>query len=162
MKKSCSSQYINDADDSLLRDMGLIHDRWVQWFSSLVNKKSRALLPNNVEELKVWPPSTLLDNLPSIFGVGETIKKMSNRTAVGPDEFPTELPKLALDGDRDGNHRIPEQFHAIVIAIWQGGGAPQAWKDAMIIMNTRRITGRSAASIEASRAWHTLARFSSR
>ena len=36
-KKSCSSQYTKDAEGSLLRDMGLIRDRWVQWFSSLLN-----------------------------------------------------------------------------------------------------------------------------
>ena len=30
--------------------------------------------------------------------------------------------------------RILEQFHAIVIAIWRGGGVPQKWKDATIIV----------------------------
>ena len=30
--------------------------------------------------------------------------------------------------------RILEAFHAIVIAIWQGGGVPQGWEDAAIIV----------------------------
>ena len=97
-------------------------------------QKSPALDPNIVEELKLWPPCTSLDDLPSIFEVEEIIKSMSNRKSVGPDELPAELLKLALDEDRDGNRRILEQFHVIVIAIWRGGGVPQKWKDATIIV----------------------------
>ena len=48
-KKPCSSHYIKDAEGSLLRDMGLIRNRWVQWFSTLLNTKSPALHPNIVE-----------------------------------------------------------------------------------------------------------------
>ena len=113
----------------MLGDMGLIRNRWVQWLSTSLNTKSPALDPNIVEELKVWPPRTPLDDLPSIFEVEETIKSISNRKAVGPHEL-----KLAIDEDRDGNRRILEQFHAIVIAIWRGGGVPQEWKDATTIV----------------------------
>ena len=70
----------------------------------------------------------------SIFEVEGSTKSMPNRKAVGPDELPTALLKLALDGDRDGNRRTLEQFHAIVVAIRQGGGVPQEWKDAAIIV----------------------------
>ena len=51
---------------------------------------------------------------------------MSNRKAVGPEELPAELFKLASDGDQEGNRRIlpVEQFHAIVITIRQGGSVP--------------------------------------
>ena len=31
-RRSCSVQYIKDAEDRLVRDMGLIRDRWVEWF----------------------------------------------------------------------------------------------------------------------------------
>ena len=65
------------AEGSLRRDMALICDRWVQWFSSLLSTKSPALDPNIVEELKVWPPCTPLDDLPSIFEEEETIESMS-------------------------------------------------------------------------------------
>ena len=119
---------MKDAEGSLLRDMGFIRNRWVQWFSTSLNTKSPALDPNIVEELKMWPTCTPLDDLPSIFQVEETINSMSNRKAVGPDELPTELLKLALYEDRDGYRRILEQYHAIEIAIWRGGGVPQEWK----------------------------------
>ena len=36
----------------------------------------------------------------------ETIKSMSNREAIGPDELSAELLKLILDEDRYGNHHI--------------------------------------------------------
>ena len=47
---------------------------------------------------------------------------MSNRKAVEPDEFPDDLLKMALDGDRDGTYLAPDRFHAIAVAIWQGWG----------------------------------------
>ena len=53
-------------------------------------------------------PRTPLDDLPSIFEVEETIKSMSNRKSVGPEELPAELLILALDEDRHGNRRILE------------------------------------------------------
>ena len=118
----------------MLRDMRLIRDRWVQSFGSLLNTESPALDPNTVEELKVWPPRTPLDDFLSICEVEDIIKSMSNRKTVGSDELPAELLKLALDRDRDGDRRILEQFHAIVVAIWQCGGVPQKWKHATIIV----------------------------
>ena len=114
--------------------MGLIHDRWVQWLSTLINTKSPALDLNIVEERKVWPPCIRLDDLPSIFEMKETIKSLSNREGVRSDELPAELLKLILDEDRYGNCHILEQFHAIMIAIWRGGGVPQESKHATIIV----------------------------
>ena len=43
-------------------------------------------------------------------------------------ELPVELLKLIVDEDRSGNRHILEQFHAIMIAIWRGGGVPQESK----------------------------------
>ena len=82
-KKSCCHN-IKDAEGSLLREKGLIRDRWVQWVSTLHNTKSPALDPNIVEELKVLPPCTPLDNLPSMFEVGEPIKRMPNERLFNP------------------------------------------------------------------------------
>ena len=59
---------------------------------------------------------------------------MPNRKALGRHELPAELLKLILDEDRYENLHILKQFHAIVIAIWRGGGVPQEWKDATIIV----------------------------
>ena len=86
--------------------MGLIRDRWVQWFRILLNTKSPSLDLKIVEELKVCPPCIPLDDLPLISEAEKTIKSMSNRKAVGPDELPAELFKLILDEDRYGNHHI--------------------------------------------------------
>ena len=82
----------------------------------------------------MWPPCIPPDDLPSIFEVEETVKSMSNRKAAGPDELPAELLKFILDKDRYGNRHMLEQLHAIVITIWRGGGVPQEWKDATIIV----------------------------
>ena len=51
----------------------------------------------------------------------ETIKSVSNRKAIGPDELLAELLKLIFDEHRYGDRHILEQFHAIV-AIWHRAG----------------------------------------
>ena len=56
--------------------MGLIRDRWVPWFSSLLVTKKPALYLNNVKELKVWPSCIHFDDLPSISDVAETMEMM--------------------------------------------------------------------------------------
>ena len=80
----------------LVTCMGLIRDRWVQWFSALLNTKSPALDPNVVEEVDMCPPCTPLDEVPSIFEVQGTIKSVPDRGGVGPDELPAEPLKLGL------------------------------------------------------------------
>ena len=75
---SCSVQSIKDEQGKLLRDTGLICDRWVQRFSTLQNTKSPALDLNIVEELKGVPPCISLHDLPSTVEVEDTIKIMSN------------------------------------------------------------------------------------
>ena len=81
--------------------MGLIHDRWVQWFSTVRRTKSPALDLNIVEELKLWPPCVPLDDLPSpMFEVEETITSKSNRKTVASDELAAELLKVMLDEHR--------------------------------------------------------------
>ena len=106
-------------------------DTAVQLFAQ---HKSPALDPNIVEELKVWPPCTPLGGLPSTFEVEDTIKGMSNRKAVGPDELLAGLLRLALDGDRDGNRGILQQLYPDVIATWHSGSISQERKDATNIV----------------------------
>ena len=50
-KESCRSQYIKAAESSLVRDSGLIGDRWLQGCRSSYNTRSPALDPGIVEEL---------------------------------------------------------------------------------------------------------------
>ena len=80
------------------------------------NTKSRTLDPSTVDEFKVCPLCTPLDESPSIFEAEETIKSVSNKT-VGPDKLPAELLKPAVDGNRDEKCRILEQFHANMVVI---------------------------------------------
>ena len=52
-RRSCRIQYIKDEERRLLRDMGIICSRWVQWFNTLLNTKSPVRDLSIVEELKV-------------------------------------------------------------------------------------------------------------
>ena len=128
-KRTFNSQYIRDEEGRLLRDIGHIRERWVRWFHKLLNTKSPTLDPTIVDELKVWPPCSPLDDVPSRYEVENAIRAMANRKAVGPDGLPAELLKvLADEGDSDtlGN------FYEIIVAVWRGGVVPQQWKDATI------------------------------
>ena len=55
-KMTYNSQYIRDEEGRLLRDIGLIRERWVRWFHKLLNTKSPTLDPTATDELKVWSP----------------------------------------------------------------------------------------------------------
>lgn len=53
---------------------------------------------------------------------------MANRKAVGPDKLPNELLKFVLDDD----DKVLKRFHDTIFAVYNGGGAPQKWKDTTI------------------------------
>ena len=55
-KRTFNSHYIRDEEGRLLRDIGLIRERWVRWFHKLLNTKSPTLDPTATDELKVWSP----------------------------------------------------------------------------------------------------------
>ena len=55
-KRTFNSLYIRDEEGRLLRDIGLIRERWVRWFHKLLNTKSPTLDPTATDELKVWSP----------------------------------------------------------------------------------------------------------
>ena len=58
----------------------------------------------------------------------DAIRSLANGKAVGPDEVPVELFKIALNGDPALRQRLLD----IVVGIWRGGDVPQQWKDAII------------------------------
>ena len=39
-KRAFNSQYIRDVESGILRDIGLIRERWVRWFHKPLNTKS--------------------------------------------------------------------------------------------------------------------------
>ena len=70
-----------------------------------------------------------MDDVPSKYEVGEAIRAMANRKAVGLDGLPAELLKILTD-ERDSDTLV--NLYDIVVAVWRGGGVPQQWKYAMI------------------------------
>ena len=55
-KMTFNSQHIRDEEGRLLRDIGLIRERWVTWCYKLLNTKSPTLNLTITNELKVCPP----------------------------------------------------------------------------------------------------------
>ena len=99
-KKTLNSQYIRDEEGRILRDLGLIRERWVRWFHKLLNPKSPTLDPTITDEIKVWPQCSPLDDVPSRHEVEEAIRAMTNRKAVGPDGLPVEPLKVLYSPNR--------------------------------------------------------------
>ena len=58
------------------------------------------------------------------------IHSLANGKAVGPDGVSVELFKITLHGDTALRRRLLD----IVVCIWRGGGVPQQWKDAIIMV----------------------------
>ena len=58
----------------------------------------------------------------------DAIRSLANGEAVGPDEVPVELFKIALNG----NPALRQRLLDIVVGIWRRGDVPQQWNDAII------------------------------
>ena len=157
-KRTFNSQYIKDEEGRLLRDNALIRERWVRWFHKLINNKSPTLHPSIVDELKQWPPCRPLDDVTSSYEVEEAIRALANREAVGPDGLPAELLKVLAD---EGELNTLGGFHAIIVAVWRGGGVPHQWKYSTIKVLHNKI-GLSVTIIVASPSLLTPAKYSSK
>ena len=48
-KRTFNSKYIKDEEGRLLRNNGIIRERWVRWFHKLLNTKSPTLDPSIVD-----------------------------------------------------------------------------------------------------------------
>ena len=107
-KRDRSSQLIKDEDGNLLRDVELIHERWVRWFHTLLNTKSPKLNPKIAEALDQWPVNTPLGVQPTMQELIDAIRSFANGKAVGPDGIPVELFKIALNGDPAMRQRLLE------------------------------------------------------
>ena len=60
----------------------------------------------------------------------DDIQSLANIKAAGPDGVSIELFKITLNGDPALRRRLLD----IVVCIWMGGGVPQQWKDAIIMV----------------------------
>ena len=138
----------------MLRDNALIRKRWVRWVHKLLNTKSPTLDPSIVNELEQWPPCRPLDDVPSRYEIGEAIRELANRKAVGPDGLPAEILKFLAD---EGELNTLGKFYDIIVAVSRGGGVSQQLR-----CFTRRKIGLSEAIIVASPSWPTPAKYSSK
>ena len=124
-----SAQYIRDEDGKLLRKPEEIRARWRRYFTSLLNTTSAVLNRTIIEGLPQNPTALSLGDPPVVSETKKALRSMSNGKAMGPDELPAELLKLALS---DSSHEILLTFHGIIVTVWMTGEVPQEWKDATI------------------------------
>ena len=127
--KKVESQCIRDEEGRLLRDKGLIRERWVRFIRSLLNSKSDMIDADIPKRLPQHPVASTLGIEPTEEEIATAMKAMANAKAVGPDGLPAELLKLGLQQDRT---ILWELHRLITILIWRQGKVPQKWKDAVI------------------------------
>ena len=126
--KKVESQYVRDEGWRLLRDKGLIRERWVRFFRSLLNSKSDMLDADIPKRLSQQPVASALGVEPTEEEIATAMKAMANAKAVGPDGLPAELLKLGLQQDRT----FLLELHRLTTLVWREEKAPQQWKDEVI------------------------------
>ena len=136
-KQDRSSAYIKDEDGVLLRDIELIHERWIRWFHTLLNAKSPKLDPNIAEGLDQWLENMPLRVQPILQELTDAIRSLANGNAVGPDGVSIELFKITLNG----GPALRRRLLGIVVCIWTKGEVPQQWKYDIIMVVSVRVTG---------------------
>ena len=147
-KRDRSSAYMKKEDGILLRDVELIHERWVRWFHTLLNSKSPKLDPNIAEGVRQWPENMPLGVQPTMQELTDVILSSANENTVRPDEVSVELFKIPLNGDPALRRRLVN----IVVCIWRGGGGGgSSGNIPSSLYSTKRRIGQSAATTEVSR-----------
>ena len=84
-KRDRSSAYVKDENGVLLRNVDLIHERWVRCFHTLLNAKSSRLDPNIAEGLDQWAENMPLEAQSTMQELTEAIRSLANEKAVGPN-----------------------------------------------------------------------------
>ena len=72
--------------------------------------------------------SLSLDDGPTVEEVVQALRQMADGKAMGLDELPSELLKLALRGNRE----ILATSDELVLLVWREEVVPQTWKEAVI------------------------------
>ena len=115
-KRYRSSACVKDEKGVLLRDVGLIHERWVRWFHTLLNAKSTRLDPNIAEGLDQWSENMPLGVQPTMLELTDAIHSLADGNAVGPDGVSVELFKITLNGDPALRRRLLD-----IVSYLEGG-----------------------------------------
>ena len=92
--RKVKSQYVRNEEGRLLQDKGLIREKYVWFFYSLLNEKSDTLGPDIPKRLPQQPVASALGIEPTEEEITTAMKAMENTKTVGPDGFPAELLKL--------------------------------------------------------------------
>ena len=98
--KKVESEYVRDEEGRLLRDREGTSERWVRFFSSLMNAKSDMLDLDPLKRPPQQPVTSALGIKPTEEEVSTAINTIANRKAVGLDGLPVELLKLGLQHDQ--------------------------------------------------------------
>ena len=108
------------------------HNSFNQLVSQIYLRKGLFFCPSHLQPgkdlLHTLPPLSL--DYPSVAEVEQVLRQLANGKAMGPDDLPAELLKLA---DR-GNHEILRAFHGFILAVWREEKVPQVWKDAVFLV----------------------------
>ena len=126
--RKVNSQYIRDEECIMLRDPGLVLERWARFFGTLLNSKSDKHRLGVIEELPQWPITHALGVEPTEIELIGALRSMANAKAVGPDELPVELLKLGINHDPT----VLREFHRMIKRVWHQREVPQRWRDAVI------------------------------
>ena len=82
-KRDRGSAYVKVENGVLLRDVELLHERWVRWFHTLLNAKSPRFDPNIAGGLDQWPENMPLGAQPTMQELTDAIRSLANEKAVG-------------------------------------------------------------------------------
>ena len=126
--RKVNSQCIRDEEGMMLPDPGLILGRWARFFGTLLNSKSDKLRLDIIEELSQWLITHALGVEPTENELIGALRSMANAKAVGPDELPVTLLKLAINHDPT----VLREFHGVIKRVWHQREVSQRWRDAVI------------------------------
>ena len=105
--------------------MEKISNRWKEHFSELLNRKSQ-VDPAALERIQQRPKVDSLNDLPTLDEVQTSISKLNLGKAAGKDGLFSEIFCFG------GNH-IAVVMHALISDVWEKGGVPKDWRDAIMI-----------------------------
>ena len=146
-KRDRRSAFVKDENGVLLRDVELIHERWVRRFHTLLNAKSPRLDPNIAEGLDQSPENMPLGVQPTMQELTDAIRSLANGKTVGSDGVSVELFKISLNGDPALRRRLLN----IAVRIWRGG-VPQQWEDVIIMVLHKKKDRAERGNYRASRS----------
>ena len=134
---------MKDEHGVLLKKPERILKRWATFFCDILNAKSPDLNPAIIDEVPLPEEpytaeptqgegdKTNLGVVPTLEETKQAIWGMQNWKATGHDSLPVEL--LKVDGlEDDFEPVVLEEFHDLLVRVWEEGNVPQEWKDATI------------------------------